>query len=191
MELLPGTVNQCLKTGPSNIKQPERKMSIIESCLRMGKRLTPEEKDYLRANAPDLYHKAVSIEAERDYYKKSLSNCRTKEQADRINRSLTYRFVAEINHVAKSAMPAGSKQEAINFLEYRTAAFGEAFREFVAEGKYSRLPSEQDALIQKIRDKEIKEKRRQEKIRAEKFLQEKILSEKIRMKNDSKRRLQV
>ena len=131
----------------------ESKMSAITNLLRMGKRLTPEEKAYLRQHAPDLYHQAVSVEAERDAYKKALQSCRTKEAADRLHRAINYRFAAEISHISKSNMPADSKQKAVNFIEYRFAACGEAYREFTSEGRYSRLPSEFDLKLKSQKEK--------------------------------------
>jgi len=187
------------------------KMSMITNLLRAGKRLTSEEKAFLRQHAPDLYHQAVTVEAERDSFKKALSGCRTKDAADRLYHSQTLRFAGEISYVAKCSAPTDAKQKAINFIEYRAAAIGEAYREFTSEAKYKKLPTEAElrekaaraAAIEKaardaarakalnekmIEERKKAERRKEEKKREEKFLREKIFWEKMRIKSDSKRR---
>jgi hypothetical protein len=116
-------------------------MSSIQSKLRTGKRLTPTELAYLKANSPDLYDKAMRIEQERADYKKELRRCRSKDDVEKLRRRRVETFAAEAAAIAKNPnIPQEKKQEYIDFISMRAAAAEEEHTEYRKSAEYRMLP---------------------------------------------------
>lgn len=130
----------------------------IRTKLSTGKKLTKEEMDYLQKNDPQLYQKAKSIEAEQKSYEKELSNCKTKEDVERVR---TNRIAASLSVVKSvennSAIPEGAKLGLIVQELAKNMALEETLNKFVASGRYAKLPTEAEKLKAEKDLKEAKE----------------------------------
>lgn len=68
------------------MEEPERanyEQKIMQK-LKMGKRLSSEELDYLRIHNPELYRTAMRVENARKALRIKLSNCKTKEEVQQV-----------------------------------------------------------------------------------------------------------
>ena len=126
-------------TITSLIKQNEETqktetMQRIDRKLKTGKKLSVAEMDYLRKNAPDLYAKAVKIETEREEYRRALSRCKTKEEAEQLHTEKTMMLLAESSAVAGNPyIPKERKQELLEFTAMRAAALNNEFYEHMQQ----------------------------------------------------------
>lgn len=90
---------------------------------RAGKKLTPEEMNYLADNYPDLYIKALRAQAMRRALENKLSSCKSKQEAQ-----------DALSVAVNSISDKDPDKEMI------TGALNEAFKEFKKSGAYERLP---------------------------------------------------
>ena len=112
--------------------QKTETMQRIDRKLKTGKKLSAAEMDYLRKNAPDLYVKAVKIEAEREEYRRALSRCKTKEEAKQLHTEKTMQLLTESSAVAGNPyIPKERKQEMLEFIAMRTAAVNNEFYDYM------------------------------------------------------------
>lgn len=76
-------VIEAMADPAAGMEEPERKNyeQKIMQKLKMGKRLSSEELDYLRIHNPDLYRTAMRVENARKAFRTRLSNCKSKEEA--------------------------------------------------------------------------------------------------------------
>ena len=56
--------------------------SRISNKLKTGKKLSPDELDYLRRTNPQLYMQVMRIQMDREVLEKKLKNCKSKEEAE-------------------------------------------------------------------------------------------------------------
>ncbi len=59
-------------------------MLALDGKVQSGKKLSPEEEEYLMKNAPDLYRDYKEVQAERENYKEKIKHCDTKEEVERV-----------------------------------------------------------------------------------------------------------
>ena len=102
------------------------KLSGILNKMRIGKRLSAAEKEYLRKNAPDAYRKYRMVEAERDAHRKRLDNAKSKKDAAQAQQAKLVMIYDECRGKAASIDS--------EFVASRAAAIKEEYREY-REGK--------------------------------------------------------
>lgn len=88
----------------SALKPPEqdptaRRIEALRAKLKAGKRLTPEEMDFLREHAPELYVKAVRVAMEREEYERELRRAKTSEDAERIQNLKMAQIAQRLRHM--------------------------------------------------------------------------------------------
>jgi len=76
----------CIGTGCISHENDEdwleaRKLEGVKNKMKLGRKLSFDEKVLLKIRNQDLYEKAMKIEEERDEFRKALSNCQTKQEA--------------------------------------------------------------------------------------------------------------
>jgi len=64
-----------------------RKLEGVKNKMKLGRKLSFDDKVLLKIRAQDLYEKAIQIEEERDEFRKALSNCKTKQEAQALKTS--------------------------------------------------------------------------------------------------------
>ena len=106
----------------------------INFKMMCGKRLSHEEKEFLKQHFPDTYEKAIRIEKEREEYRKALRSCKTKEAALHF-------------HIVTAMRP--------NMEVEKQAALFDEFNEFAQSREYIDLPNEFESK-RKVKDKKSK-----------------------------------
>jgi len=102
-------------------------LASIIMKLKMGKRLSDAEKQYLKKHAPEDYAKYKLIEAERNHHGRQLDRTKTKKEAALLHVSKICQFVDD--HRAGPACASSESQE------YRAAALKDEYDQYMARGK--------------------------------------------------------
>jgi len=81
-----------------------RRLENVINKIKFGRRISYDEKTFLKLQAPELYEKVVKIEEERVEFRKTLSNCKTKQEAlqARSTKSMELRIEAKNNGNSES-----------------------------------------------------------------------------------------
>jgi hypothetical protein len=114
----------------------------ITGKLKMGKRLTYDELDFLRTHAPDLYEKALKIEKEREEFRRELRKCKTKEDARKLQTVKAMQLQAEAKALPKDKN--GVEMGDLDFISMRMAAISDEFSEFVKSKEFEELPTQKE-----------------------------------------------
>lgn len=99
----------------------------ISAKLRLGKKLTADEMDYLAKNNPVMYQKALRAQMMRKALEERLKACTSKQEAE---------------SVYANAMSSISENDPDR--EILTAALSDAYQEFCQTQKYKKLPQTQE-----------------------------------------------
>lgn len=108
------------------------KLASIRRKLRAGRRLSPDEMEFLRANDPALYEKAKAIEEERNRLRQQFSRCQSKEEAAQIKNS-------KIPPPSGASPENGAQQD---WQEMYAAALRQEYARFAQSERYGRLPND-------------------------------------------------
>lgn len=115
----------------------------IDGKLKAGEELTDDELEYLRANSPELYKKAMEIKREREEYKRELAKCKTKEDVERLNMQKMQSFISEVSSIRGNAnIPKGKKVELLDQILRRAMGILSEHRTFIKSKEYAELPRE-------------------------------------------------
>jgi len=58
-----------------------RRLENVINKIKFGRRISYDEKAFLKLQAPELYENVIKIEEERAEFRKTLTNCKTKQEA--------------------------------------------------------------------------------------------------------------
>ena len=120
------------------------RLDMIKKKLRMGTKLNISDMQYLRSNAPDLYVKAVALEKERDFYKKDLRKCKTKEEVRQLQ-------------ILKSQSILVTNSDAVFDVDIRSMAMNDEHIRFTKSRAYQELPKNNEELLnRKKKELEVK-----------------------------------
>ena len=86
-------------------EERDDRLSAILSKAQAGKKLSPEEWEYLREKSPQMYQKLQALEQEAEAYEKALRHCKTREEAQRLHVSK----LGEIMTAAKAAFDVSER----------------------------------------------------------------------------------
>jgi hypothetical protein len=118
-----------------------KRLGDITNKMKSGKRLSHDEKEFLRIHAPDLYEKAMKIEKERDEFRRALANCKTKEEVMRLKAAKSLELQAEAQ--AMSGKSKETKDQGYSeFMAMRMMAIFDEFADFVKSEEYTDIPNE-------------------------------------------------
>lgn len=131
----------------------------IDAKLKSGKKLSPQEMDYLREHSPELYKKAVEVTREREAYERELKQCKTKEAVQKLNMRYSQAFLNEVKTINGNAnIPKAKKLELLDQITRRSMAIIDSHTTFIQSKEYAQLPSEDDEKENKKAKKKIKSK---------------------------------
>lgn len=137
------------QTQESNI------LSGIDAKLMSGGDLTEQEMTYLRTKNPQKYQEALELRRERAAYRRELSNCKTKEEAQRLNLRKMQEFLSQAKTISSNAnIPEGAKKALLAKIQCRVMATQGEYVKFTGSSQYAKLPSEQDEQDRKKAEKE-------------------------------------
>lgn len=152
----------------------------IDAKLKSGKKLSPEELDYLREHSPELYKQAIEIQREREAYERDLKKCKTKEDVDRLHLQKTQSFMQEIKAIKGNPnIPQGQKVGLMEKVMRRAMAISDSHATFINSQEYQSLPSEleEDAEKKKAQKKKAAEQEQEDMKIADKKDDKPVVSE--------------
>jgi hypothetical protein len=129
------------ETGSINDWMKAKRIGDIKNKMKSGKRLSFEEKEFLRIHAPDLYEKAMKIEKERDEFRKALEKCKTKEEAMRVQTSKALELQTEAQALSGDSK-TGKDQGYSEFMAMRMMAIFDEYADFTKSKEYAEKPNE-------------------------------------------------
>ncbi len=137
------------------------KLARITNKVLNGRKLTSEERDYLRAKSPQAYQQLLKSEEEQKSYEAALRRCKTKEDVQRLK---TDRINAALSTV-KSAenSPYISSEQALGIATAELAkvqAYERITLKFIKSGEYGKLPTEAEQAKANKDEREAEEARR-------------------------------
>lgn len=131
--------------------QDDNKMTSIDSKLKTGVELTEKEMEYLKEKSPELYKKAIAVKEEKNQYRQSLKNSRSKEEAERIRSSKMQAFLSEAGSIKNNpTLSSSKKEELLEQLNRRIASISREHLEFKHSIDYQKLPNEKKIKSKKI-----------------------------------------
>lgn len=140
-------------------QENDEKLSEILAKYYAGKKLSSEERVYLRDHAPQVYKEMVSLEEEQKAYERELRRCETKEEVERLKMTKINGALATVNAVANNPNISDSKKmEIITLQKRRVDGIEESTREFVESGEYAKLPTE--AEVREVEQDQMEERKR-------------------------------
>lgn len=121
----------------------DKMLQDINNKLAVGKKLTLEEREYLRQKNPQLYRQLEQQEAEEKQYKEDLKHCKTKEDVQKLKMSKVAASLSVVNSVKNNPnIPEGAKLGLIAAEQRKMRAIEEATVKFVQSERYAKLPTE-------------------------------------------------
>jgi len=130
-----------------------KRIDDIKNKMKSGRRLSYDEKEFLRIHAPDLYEKAVKIEKERDEFRRALSNCKTKEEAMRLKALKCMELKTELEAMS-CKLKGGEKQGDEEFIIMRMMAVFDEFADFIKSEEYEEIPNEYEKIAEESENTE-------------------------------------
>jgi len=120
-------------------------IASIHGKMMAGKELSKDEMEYLRANNPELYQKAVDIQKERELYKQELASCRSKEDVEKLKQRRLHQFASEAKAISSNPnIPKAKKLELLEFLTMRMNGIINDHAKFIESREYQALPDKTD-----------------------------------------------
>ncbi len=135
-----------------------RQMSDIDTKLKSGGTLTPEEITYLQRNCPEKYKEYVEIKNEREAYKRQMESCKTKEDVEKLKMNKMSSFLAEAKSVMNNPnIPKGKKLGLMEKILRRVMGMEKEYVKFVNSGRYQSLPTQEELAEEEKRKAEQSE----------------------------------
>jgi len=132
--------------NPNNDWIKAKRIDDIKNKMKSGRRLSHDEKEFLRIHVPDLYEKAIKIEKERDEFRRALSNCKTKEEAMRLKTSKCLELKTEAQAVSCKSKD-GKELGDLEFIAMRMMAIFDEFADFIKSEEYAGIPNEHEKKL--------------------------------------------
>ena len=114
--------------------EADNKMSAIITKAQTGKKLSPDEWEYVRAKNPTLYEELREEEQEQENYEKALRRCKTKDEARRL-------------HVSKLADVMTAAKNGDEGAIYRLNRLTRTMIAFMESKEYRAMPTEAEEAI--------------------------------------------
>lgn len=137
------------------------KIRKIMAKLDAGVKLTEEERKILKEEEPEAYQELEEREREQKQFERSLKQCRTKEDVQRLKMSKLGTSLAKLKEVEHNPNISLEKKLKIFVNEKnKLDKFEESTREFVKSGEYDKLPDEAEVAKAKQEEREAEEAKR-------------------------------
>ena len=146
--------------------QDERddKLSAIITKAQAGKKLSPDEWDYVRSKRPELYAQLRQLEEEAKAYEEELKRCKAKDEAQRLHMTKLSGAMAQAKNGDESALIR------LNRLTQTMTAFTES-------QSYHEMPSEAEEAIERENQRQTKVDAMQAEAEAQKEARQQALAE--------------
>lgn len=114
--------------------------AMVYNKLKSGKKLSPEEVEYLQKNDPQAYADYKIAQSEKEAFKKKLRNCKTKDEVRELKVSEMGNYLAQAKTVSSNPnIPKSKKLEILGRIMSRVMGLEEVYQEFVKSPNYTEL----------------------------------------------------
>jgi len=121
--------------------------SQIYNKIATGQELSPEEEDKLRQRDPKMYMEYKADRMEQEAYERRLKNCKTKEEAERLQLNKLTGKLTEFNSIVNNPhIPKSEKMKEAQRIMGDTLRAAEIFNTFVQCSEYKELPTEEEVI---------------------------------------------
>ncbi len=129
--------------------------SQIYIKIQKGKKLSPDEEEYLQKNDPQGYTDYKNAQAEKEAFKKKLKNCETKEEVRKLKVTEMGNFLSQAKSISNNPhIPDGKKLELLGRIISRVLGLEEIYRDYVKSSEF--VGMKESELLEKVPDKEKK-----------------------------------
>lgn len=136
LQLLQQQVDQIRENKPQ---------SEIDAKLAAGSKLSPEEIEYLRKNAPQKLKEYEDMKRERKAYENELKNCKTKEEVEDVKMTKMGQYMATCKEISTNPnIPKGQKVALLQKLVRQVAGIEAEHLEFEESAQYAQLPEDEE-----------------------------------------------
>lgn len=126
-----------------DMQENDSQLQTIYTKLSCGKKLTSEEKSYLKAKNPMAYQKVLDSEQEQKNYEQELKRCRTKEDVQRLRLSHLNSSMVAVNGIKNNShIPQATKLQLVSAELNKLAALERITQKFIKSGQYEKLPTD-------------------------------------------------
>jgi len=136
------------------------KLKEVMEKVYAGRKLSREEKAYLKEKSPELYAQIEAAEREDKAYEAELKRCRTKEEVQRVKTSHMGAALTRVHDTMhNSAIPKEKKLEILTVEKYRSGRLEARTRKFVRSAEYHQLPTDIEKASAEREERETEEAR--------------------------------
>ncbi len=119
------------------------KLSRITNKILNGRKLTSEEREYLRSESPQAYQQLLRSEQEQKAFEGELRRCETKEDVQRLKTDRINAALSVVKSVENSPYISSEQALGIAMAELaKVQAYERITLEFIKSGEYGQLPTE-------------------------------------------------
>ncbi len=124
-------------------QRKNEKISRITNKVLNGKKLTSEERDYLRTENPQAYQQLLNSEQEQKAFERELRRCETKEDVQRLKTARINAALSVVKSVDNSPYISSEQALGIAMAELaKVQAYERITLKFIKSGEYDELPTE-------------------------------------------------
>lgn len=125
-------------------------VKALDTKLKSGASLTPEELDFLKTHNPKLYQEAISVEEEKNAYEESLNRCRTKEEVNQEKMNKVQSYLTQAKTIANNtAIPLSARQAYLDGIMRRVSGIERVHQDFVKSQRYQSLPEDEEERLRR------------------------------------------
>lgn len=136
-----------------------QKPAGIDAKLESGRKLTPEEIEYLRKNNPQALRDYENTMRERKAYERQLKNCKSKEDVEKLKLTKMGEYAAAAKNITNNPhIPKDKKLELVKKLLKQVSGITAEHLEFVESLQYQSLPEDVKDAGEKKGENKIMEK---------------------------------
>ncbi len=136
-------IEQAYDIYESSKQNSDEKLSSIYIKIQQGSELTDDEAKYIKQKNPALYQKLKNDKLEKQAYEKSLKQCKTKEDVQRLKLQHINSSVAEIKSVQHNPNISDSnKLQIACAVERKISGINKITQKFIQSINYSKLPTD-------------------------------------------------
>ena len=119
--------------------------SQIYNKIASGQDLTPEEEEQLRQKDPRTYSEYKADKMEQEAYERKLRECKTKEEAQRLQVNKMNGKLAELKNIVNNPnIPKGEKMKEAQRIMGDTYRTAKIFNEFTSSKEFQDLPTDEE-----------------------------------------------
>ncbi len=142
-------------------QRENEKLSRITNKILNGKKLTSEEREYLRSKNPQAYQDLLNSEQEQKAFERELRRCETKEDVQRLKTDRVNAALSVVKSVDNSPYISSEQALGIAMAELaKVQAYERITLKFIQSGEYDELPTEAERAQANEDARESEEARR-------------------------------